>query len=359
VTRLIRAVIDTQALRANLQTLRKLAPRARVAAVIKTNAYGHGLVPVARALGAADAFAVARIEEAIALRAAAIAQPILLLEGVITQAALAEAAQHDFDLMVHDALQIELLEKSAVDHRFVLWLKIDTGMNRLGFRAEEFPRALARVRALATAAREIRLVTHLARADDREDPTTHAQLALFATVTQGLGLATSCANSAAILGRPEAHGDWVRPGLALYGVSPFAHESARSFGLVPVMSFETTVIAIRRVARGESVGYGGTWRAERDTQVAILAGGYGDGVPRSLRNGAPVLVNKVRAALVGRVSMDMIAVDVTEIADVHVGTSCKLWGPDLAVEEIADCAGTIPYELLCGVASRRVPFEVR
>jgi len=151
----------------------------------------------------------------------------------------------------------------------------------------------------------------------------------------------------------------VRPGLALYGVSPFANESAASLGLVPVMSFETTVIATRRVARGESVGYGGTWRAERDTTVAILAGGYADGLPRSLRNGTPVLVNKERAPLVGRVSMDMLAVDIAARADVHVGTSCILWGPGLAVEEIAACAGTLSYELLCGISSPRVALEVR
>jgi alanine racemase len=359
VSRLIRAVIDTQALRANLQTLRKLAPHSRIAAVVKANAYGHGLAHAARALAEADAFAVARIEDGIALRAAGVTRPILILEGVISQDALTEAAQHDFDLMVHDALQIELLRKCACQHRFVLWLKIDTGMNRLGFRCDDFPAALARVRQLPTPAREIRLVTHLARADDRQDATTGEQLERFKAATQGLALATSIANSAAILSRPDTHGDWVRPGLALYGVSPFANESAASFGLVPVMSFETTVIATRRVARGESVGYGGTWRAAHDTTLAILAGGYGDGLPRSLRNGTPVLVNKERAPLVGRVSMDMIAVDIGEVADVHVGTSCKLWGPGLPVEEIADCAGTISYELLCGISSRRVLLEVR
>jgi alanine racemase len=356
---LIRAVIDTAALRSNLQTLKRLAPRARVAAVIKANAYGHGLVPTARALAEADCFAVARIEEAIALREAGIAQPILLLEGVMTREALAEAAQYDFDLMVHDALQIELLESFSAAHRFVVWLKIDTGMNRLGFQAAEFPRALARLRALPVAAREIRLVAHLASADDRGDPATGQQLERFKALTQDLALPTSIANSAGILAWPATRGDWLRPGLALYGVSPFANESAAGLGLVPVMSFETTVIATRRVARGESVGYGGTWRAERATTVAILAGGYGDGLPRSLRNGTPVLVNKERATLAGRVSMDMLAVDVADRADVHVGTPCVLWGPGLPVEEIAACAGTISYELLCGVSSRHVALEVR
>jgi alanine racemase len=356
---LIRAVIDSAALRSNLQTLKKLAPKARIAAVIKANAYGHGLLGAARALLAADAFAVARIEEAIALREAGIAQPILLLEGVMTDEALRAAAHHDFDLMVHDALQIELLQSFSGAHRFVLWLKIDTGMNRLGFRVTEGAAALARLGALPVAAREIRLLTHLARAEEREDPATLEQLARFSALAQGRGLATSIANSAAILAWPATRVDWLRPGLALYGVSPFAHQSAASLGLVPAMSFETTVIAVRRIARGESVGYGAAWRAERDTRIAILAGGYADGLPRSLRNGSPVLVNQERAALVGRVSMDMLAVDVGERTDVHVGTPCVFWGPGLPVEEIACYAGTIPYELLCGIGKSRVALEMR
>jgi len=358
VSRLIRAVIDTGALRSNLKALRRFAPRARVVAVVKANAYGHGLVPTALALTEADAFGVARIDEGIALRAAGIAQPIVLLEGIFTSDELAEAAQRSFDLVVHDARQIELLEKSQGGHPFVLWLKIDTGMNRLGFRSEDFASALLRLQRLPTPPREMRLLTHLARADEREDAATLEQLARFDALTRGVALGRSIGNSAAILGTPAAQGDWIRPGIALYGVSPFVGTSALGFGLVPVMTLETTVIATRRVARGEGVGYGATWRAERDTPIAILAGGYGDCVPRSLANGAPVLVNGQRAPLVGHVSMDMLAVDITAVADVEVGSRAVLWGAELPVEEVARHAGTIAYELLCRV-SQRVPREIR
>lgn len=356
-SRLIRAVIDTHALRSNLRALRRFAPASRVVAVVKANAYGHGLIPTALALAEADAFGVARLDEGIALRAAGIEQPIVLLEGIFTSDELTEAAVRSFDLVVHDARQVELLEKSQAAHRFVLWLKIDTGMNRLGFRVEEFSSVLARLQRLPKPPREIRLLTHLARADEREEGTSAAQLARFSAATRGVALATSIGNSAAILSSPAAHGDWIRPGIALYGVSPFADATAASFGLAPVMTLETTVIATRRIARGEGVGYGAAWRAERDTPIAILAGGYGDCLPRSLANGAPVLINGQRAPLVGRVSMDMIAVNVDGLSDVQVGTHAVLWGADLPVEEMARHAGTIAYELLCRV-SQRVPRQV-
>jgi alanine racemase len=358
VSRLIRAVIDTGALRANLRALRGFAPQARVVAVVKANAYGHGLVHTALALAEADAFGVARLEEGIVLRDAGIKQPIVLLEGIFTSEELADAARSSFDLVVHDAQQIELLEEARSVHPFVLWLKIDTGMNRLGFRPEEFAATLERLQRLKVPPREIRLMTHLARADERNDPMTREQLQRFKAAIRGHQFPTSIGNSAGILGWPEAHGVWIRPGIALYGVSPFADTSGSSFGLRPVMTLETTVIAVRRVARGEAVGYGAAWRAERDTTIAILAGGYGDCLPRSLGNGSPVLINGQRAPLVGRVSMDMIAADVAGIADVRVGSRGVLWGAGLCVEETAKHAGTIPYELLCGVRER-VAREIR
>lgn len=354
---LIRAVIDTHALRINLQRVRERAPGSRVMAVVKANAYGHGLLQTALALTQSDAFAVARIEEGIALRAAGIQQSIVLLEGVITSGQLAEAAQHRFEIVIHDEQQIALLEEFAGTHRFVVWLKIDTGMNRLGFRIEEFAPVLERVRALRPSVREVRLLTHLARADERDCPMTLEQLERFRKVTKGLALTTSIGNSAGIFGWSGCCGEWVRPGLALYGVSPFSDEPAGRLGLQPVMTLETTVIATRRVPPGETVGYGGAWRASRDSRVAILAGGYGDGLLRSLEGGTPVLVNGCRAPLVGRVSMDMVAVDVSELPEVEVGTRCILWGSGLAIEEIARHAGTIPYELLCGVR-QRVPREI-
>jgi alanine racemase len=328
-------------------------------AVIKANAYGHGLVPAALALAEADAFAVARLEEGIELRTAGVRAPIVLLEGVFNEEALAEAAHHQFELVVHDPLQIQLLEAHRGPERFVLWIKIDTGMNRLGFRPEVFADALARLRALTVPARELRVMTHLARADELEQAMTSLQLERFRSTLAEAGvadgpqrLATSIGNSAAILSWPSAHSDWIRPGLALYGASPFANETAYSHGLKPVMTLETTVLTVRQVKRGETVGYAGAWQASRDSAIAILAAGYGDGLLRTLVNGTPVLVGETRCDLVGRVSMDMIAVDVTGVPDVATGHKAVIWGEGLPVEEIAAHAGTIPYELLCGLSPR-------
>lgn len=357
-SRLIRAVIDARALRSNLAAVRARAPRSRVMAVVKANAYGHGLVPTALALAGADAFAVARLDEGLALRAAGVTQPIVLLEGVFASEQLLEAARHGFDIVVHDPLQVELLEGFSGAHRFMVWLKIDTGMNRLGFRPADFPAVLARVRSMRPAPLEVRVLTHLARADDRDDDTTREQVARFDEIVGPLNYATSIANSAGLLGGAGLHCNWVRPGLALYGVSPFADQHGSEFGLQPVMELESTVITVRRVPKGEAVGYGGIWRAPRDSAIAIVAAGYGDGLPRNLPSGTPVLVGGRRAAIAGRVSMDMIAVDVSALPPVRVGDAVTLWGAGLPVEEIARHAGTIPYELLCGV-SQRVPIELR
>ena len=363
--RLIRALVDTAALRHNLGTVRAYAPGAKVMAVVKANAYGHGLVSTALALADADSFAVARLEEGIALRSAGIRAPIVLLEGVFSAEQLSEAAHHNFELVVHDPLQLKLLEAHRGAERLSLWIKVDTGMNRLGFTPEAFRPALERLRALTVPALELRVMTHLARADELKQPMTGVQLTRFQkalnesnVATGPQRLVTSIGNSAAILGWPNAQGDWVRPGLALYGVSPFGDETAYTHGLKPVMTLETTVLTVREVKRGETVGYAGAWRAERDSTIAILAAGYGDGLPRHLTNGTPVLIGGARYELVGRVSMDMIAVDVTGAPKVITGNKAIIWGEGLPVEEIAVHAGTIPYELLCGV-SQRVPIELK
>jgi len=362
--RLIRALIDTAALRHNLGTIRAYAPGAKIMAVIKANAYGHGLVSTALALADADSFAVARLEEGLGLRAAGIRAPIVLLEGVFSAEQLAEAAHQGFELVVHDPLQLTLLEAHRGARQFIVWIKVDTGMNRLGFRPEALAGALARLRALTVPALELRVMTHLARADERTSAMTGEQVGLFEKTLAAAGrvdahrLATSIGNSAGTLGWPSAHGDWVRPGLALYGVSPFTDETAETHGLRPVMTLETTVLTVREVKQGESVGYGATWRAERDSSIAILAAGYGDGLPRHLSNGTPVLVGGARYPLVGRVSMDMIAVDITRAPKVVAGDRAVVWGEGLPVEEVAAHAGTIPYELLCGV-SQRVPLELK
>jgi alanine racemase len=326
-------------------------------AVVKANAYGHGLVSTALCLADADAFAVARIEEALALRSAGVRKPIVLLEGVFSAEQLGEAARQNLEIVVHEDEQLVLLEQAPTGHRFTVWLKIDTGMNRLGFRASKVDAALARLSALGDRLHEVRLLTHFASADERDNALTAQQLTRFAELTRGHSGARSLANSAAVFAQPASHAQWVRPGIALYGVSPFADQIGSALGLVPAMRLISTVIAVRDVLAGETVGYGGAWRAPCDSRVAIVAAGYGDGLPRALPNGSPVLLCGKRATLVGRVSMDMIAVDVTCHDAVCVGDAALLWGPELPVEELAAHVGTIPYELLCSI-SQRVPLTV-
>jgi alanine racemase len=362
VTPVIRARIDSAALQYNLQVLRARAPHSRVMAVVKANAYGHGLVTVARALGGgslggaaqqagADAFAVARLEEAQELRNAGIQQRVVLLEGVASSDNLQVAAQLGLDLVVHEAAQLPLLAAWRGPQRFDLWVKVDSGMNRLGFRPEQFAAVWSQLRALPLAVAQLRVMTHLASADLPGDASIGQQLARFQSVPPA-GVEVSIANSAALLGLPATHRDWVRPGLALYGVSPFADQHGQALGLRPAMTFETTVIAVRDVPNGESVGYGQRWQATRTSRVAILAAGYADGLLRSLPSGAPVLLQGQRMPLVGRVSMDMIAVDVTALPACQVGDRAELWGTQLPVEEVAAAAGTIPYELLCALRAR-------
>lgn len=355
--RLIRLRIDTQALRANLALLRQRAGSARVMAVVKANAYGHGLVSAALALADADAFAVARVEEAMQLRAAGVRQPLLLLEGIYSREQLLEAAALRADLVVHNPQQLALLEEYRGPQRFAVWVKVDTGMSRLGFRPEEFADIWRRLQALANVA-QLRVLTHFARADEPDLEPSRAQLARFWPLVQHLQVEVSIANSAGILALPESHAQWVRPGLALYGVAPFPGQTGAALGLAPAMTLESTVLAVRTVLPGETVGYGGRWRATRASRIAIVAGGYGDGLPCSLPDGAPVLVDGQRAQLIGRVSMDMSAVDVTDLPGIPaVGAPVEWWGSQQPVEELARHAATIPYELLCAV-SQRVPVEL-
>jgi alanine racemase len=359
VTPMVSATVDSGALRHNLSVVRQWAPKSRVMAVIKANAYGHGLVAVARALESADAFAVARVDEGLTLRLAGIKAPTVLLEGVFDREQLDAAAGANFELVVHTSEQIELLRTAAPGTRFKVWLKLDSGMNRLGFKGAAFGAAHAALNALESVRLPVNLFTHLASADLPELSTTSEQLALFAAATGSLSGERSLENSAAMLSFPDAQGDWVRPGLLLYGVSPFAGSIGADYGLRPAMTLQSHVIAVKELSPGERVGYGGDWIASRPTRLAVAAVGYGDGYPRSLGSGAPVLVNGERAGLAGRVSMDMIGIDVT---DLHrppaLGDPVVLWGDGLPVEEIAVWADTIPYELLCGI-SQRVAVTLR
>ena len=343
--------VDALALRNNLAVVRRFAPGARVIAAVKANAYGHGLIHAARALADADAFGVARVDEGLRLRAAGIAQPIVVLEGVFGADQLDAAAAHDLQLVVHSFEQIAMLEQHAGTHRFAVWLKLDTGMNRLGFRSEEFETAHARLAGCA-ATGTLRLLTHLANAENAGGLETKLQLDRFRALCGSLRLERSIANSAAIIAWPDAHGEWVRPGLMLYGASPFAERSAADLGLLPAMTFATQVIAVRNVGQGEAIGYNGIWRAKRRTRIAVAAVGYGDGYPRCMHAGAPALINGREVSVVGRVSMDMTMLDATELPNVAVGDEVTLWGKGLPAERVASFADTIAYELFCRVAER-------
>jgi alanine racemase len=329
-----------------------------VLAVIKANAYGHGLLATAGALAAADGFAVARIEEALALREAGCRARIVLLEGFRDAGELAEAARHGFEPFVHQAWQLALLEASRATGALRPWLKIDTGMHRLGFAPAEAGAAAGRLAACRAVAQPVGLATHLAEAECIDGAATRAQLAAFAAATAGLPGERSVANSAGLIAWPAARADWVRPGIMLYGISPFPERTGSELGLVPVMTFETSVIALKDVAAGERVGYGGTWTAPRDSRIAVAAVGYGDGYPRSAASGTPVAVAGRPATVAGRPSMDMLTIDVTGLPGVAVGDRVELWGPAVPAERVAAAAGTIAYELTCRVG-RRVDFVAR
>ncbi len=347
-----RALVDAGALRHNLQQVRRHAPHSRAMAVVKANGYGHGLAWVARSLEAGvDAFGVSSVEEGILLRAAGIACPICLLEGFFTPDELPVLAQHRLEPVIHHAGQLKALAQAAPTVKLTAWLKIDTGMHRLGFLPQAVPDALKQLRN-SPAVADIRAMSHFARADIASDPDTQLQIDIFLAQIQNLGLESSLANSAGIMAWPRSHLDWVRPGIMLYGASPLAGRTAAQLDLKPVMTLQTALIAVHARRRGEAVGYGGDWRCPEDMPVGVAAIGYGDGYPRHAVPGTPVLVNGARAPLVGRVSMDMITLDLRAQPNARAGDPVVLWGQGLPVDEIAQSAGTIAYELLCHVTER-------
>ncbi len=354
-----RALVRLEALRNNFAKLREAASGARMVAVVKADAYGHGMLPVAGALPDADAYGVARLHDALGLAEALPGKPIVLFGGVYRREDLAAALAHGVQPVIHCRDQLELVE-SAPAGEAVVWVEVDTGMRRLGFEPAECPQVLARVRA-ARAVREVRLMTHLANADDRRDRRTSEQLGRFRDLLDGFDGEISVANSPGLLGWTVAAAcgceparTWVRCGLALYGVAPFPGTQARDFGLRPVMQFETELVGLKRVRAGNRVGYGGTWQASRDTVLGIVAAGYGDGYTRFLPSGAPVVINGRRVPLAGRVSMDFAAVDLGPDAPDAIGDRVVLGGDELPVEEVAEHAGTVPYTLMCGVRAPRL-----
>ncbi|HNN28053.1 MAG TPA: alanine racemase [Agitococcus sp.] len=346
-------IINRDALLHNLQQVKHHAPQAKVLAMVKADAYGHGALLIAQTLAPhVDALGVAFLDEALALRQAGICCPIAILEGVFNQSELEQALAAQCYLVVHQQQQLDLLANYQGTDQTHIWLKIDSGMHRLGFAPEAVINAYQQLSVL-NCVQEIILTSHFACADEPNSLKTQQQLEVLEQLYQQLPqtLSRSFANSAAILAWPNTHHQWVRPGIMLYGSSPFIHKTAKELNLQAVMTLKTKIIALRTINQGETVGYGSTWQASRKTRLAVIAIGYGDGYPRHINTNTPVLINGQRCFIVGRVSMDMITVDVTGL-DVTLGDEVILWGQDLSADEIAGYAQTISYELFCQITPR-------
>lgn len=349
------ATIHTDALRHNLGRMRALAPRSRVMAVVKADGYGHGLERVARALDDADAFGVAALDDAERIRALGLVQPVVLLSGFNAAEDLPRMHALGVESAIHHLSQVEMLEQSA-SAPVRCWLKIDTGMHRLGIAPADVRQVHARLRAAPAAADDIALMSHFAASDEYDGAQTPAQMRVFEAATEGLDGLRSIANSAAVIGWPQAHLDWIRPGGALYGLSVVDGKPGSAFGLRPAMSLTTTLLAVNRIARGERIGYAGSWVTPEDMPVGVAAVGYGDGYPRHAPAGTPVLVNGRAAPLIGRVSMDLVTLDLRGHPEARAGDPVQLWGEGLPLETVAAAAGTISYEPACQV-TRRVCFR--
>ena len=351
------ATIHLGALRRNLARVRERAGNAKVMAVVKADGYGHGLERVARALRDADAFGVASLGDGLRLRAAGIAKCVIVLSGPDEAADLAEFRRLGLDAVIHHESQLRWLEADRDARPLRAWLKIDTGMHRLGFAPDVARVAHARLRALANVDPDIVLMTHFAASDEFDSPATPAQIAAFDAAVRDLPGAHSLANSAGLLGWPQVRGadsfkDWMRVGGLLYGLSVVEGKTGADLGFEPAMTLSAKLIAVNRVGKGERVGYGGVYACPEDMPIGVAAIGYGDGYPRSAPSGTPVLVNGVRAAVVGRVSMDLIAIDLRNAPDAQIGDRVTLWGPQLPVEIVAEKSGTISYDLTCGMTKR-------
>lgn len=350
--------IDLSALKHNLQQAQRLSPNSHTVAVIKADAYGHGAVDIAKALQNDVAmFAVSSAQEAMDLRNEGIALPILLLEGCFSVNELKAAYLQGFEVVMHNHCQVGMLDSVDSSQPINVWLKVDTGMHRLGFNESDVANVFATL-ASNKKVNKIVLMTHLSIADETDDVFTQHQLERFSrsydTVSEmtSQSIETSIANSAGIMGWPNSRSQWDRPGIMLYGLSPFASNQSNSLSIQPVMTLTSKIIALRTIQAGESVGYGNTWRASKESVIATIAVGYGDGYPRNAKSGTPVIVNGQRAALCGRVSMDMLSVDVTGLTDVTLGAEVELWGKNLSANEVAKWAQTIGYELVTRLPKR-------
>lgn len=355
--RAIQATVNLAALRHNLAVVRKFAPASKVLAVVKADAYGHGLLRASPGLEDADGFGVLRLSEALALREAGYSQTLLLLEGVFAADELIAAAAHGISIVVHNEQQVQMLEQAVpqLPHPLQVFLKMNSGMNRLGFKPNLFGAVVERLKACPAVRPDIVLMTHFATADDERG--IDLPLSVFQKTTEGLPYAISLANSATILRHPAAHYDWVRPGIMLYGASPVTGVAAAHYGLQSVMQLTSEIIAVQVLQAGETLGYGARFTAERETRVAVIACGYADGYPRHAPNGTPIAINGSISQTLGRVSMDMLFADITHLPEAGVGSEVELWGGLVPVDAVAEASGTVGYELLCAVAPR-VPFKV-
>lgn len=353
------ATIDLAALQRNLVVAMACAPGSKSWAVVKANAYGHGLARGMRGFGKADGLGLVELDGAVRLRELGWKKPILLLEGFFESADLKTVADYTLQTVIHTVEQIEMLEKERFSSPIDVHLKMNSGMNRLGFKPGAFRAAYQRLRAI-DAVRNIVLMTHFANADNSANPALPLteQVYRFKTGTEGLAGQRSLANSAADLMHPEVAADWVRPGIMLYGGTP-GGKTAAEFGLLPAMSLSSAVIGMQHVDAGDAVGYGSCFIADKPMTIGVVACGYADGYPRHAPNGTPVIVDGVRTVVIGRVSMDMMTVDLTTVPGARVGSAVTLWGAGLPIDEVANAAGTIGYELMCGLAPRVRVVEAR
>ncbi|MCG9963112.1 MAG: alanine racemase [Shewanella sp.] len=347
-----RAEISSSALQNNLAVLRQQASSSQVMAVVKANGYGHGLLNVAKCLNNADGFGLARLEEALELRAGGIKARLLLLEGFFRSTDLPLLVEHDIDTVVHHESQIEMLEQAHLTKPVTVWLKVDSGMHRLGVTPEQFSAVYSRLMACENVAKPIHLMTHFACADEPDNHYTQVQMHTFNQLTADLPGFRTLANSAGALYWPKSQGDWIRPGIAMYGVSPVTGDCGANHGLIPAMNLVSRLIAVREHKANQPVGYGCYWTAKQDTRLGVVAIGYGDGYPRNAPEGTPVWINGRRVPIVGRVSMDMLTVDLGHDATDQVGDDVLLWGQALPVEEVAEHIGTIAYELVTKLTPR-------
>jgi len=344
----IQAHIDLSALEDNLQVARR-STSARIMSVIKADGYGHGLMRAAEALARTDGYALLDIRDAVRLREAGFRQTILLLEGFFSAEELPDIAEHDLTCVIHNTAQIAMLDAYPGRATLDVWLKVNSGMNRLGFAPQQLAQAMEQLRRHRSV-RDITLMTHFANADEARG--VAEPLALFNDLAAPYRMARSLANSAALLRYPATHADWVRPGIMLYGASPFVDVSAQQLGLKPAMTLSSRIIATQELRAGDEVGYGALFRAERAMRIGIVACGYADGYPRCAKNGTPVLVNGQRTKTLGRVSMDMLYVDLSDMPQANVGSRAVLWGEGMPIEEVARAAGTVSYELMCALTPR-------